>query len=402
MSSRVLVAHPSAELYGSDRVLLESVVGLIEHGYSVIVTVPTPGPLVHRLKSAGAQVILTPTPVLRKEFLSTSGLARLAGQFLTSAWPGLRLLRRSRPDVVLVNTVTIPLWLVLSKITRVPVICHVHEGESTASRVVKAAIAAPLMLTDAVIANSRFSVGVLTKSISRVESRAEVILNAIEGPPSEVPMRRSPDGPFRVAYFGRLSPRKGVDVAIAAVADLRGRGLPVSLDIVGDVFTGYGWYEAELREQVHVEGLEEIVTFHGFEPSIWSSLSDSDVVVVPSRGDEPFGNTAVESILGGRPVIVSGSSGLLEAAEGYECAQTVKPDDPVALADAIARVRADWSTLITRMAGDVALAQSRHAPARYHREIARIVDDVRARRAGRTTSRSSRPERVAGRRNDPR
>ena len=48
---------------------------------------------------------------------------------------------------------------------------------------------------------------------------------------------------------GRLSPRKGVDVALDAVGLLRRSGVDASLSVCGSVFPGYEWYEGELRER---------------------------------------------------------------------------------------------------------------------------------------------------------
>ena len=50
-------------------------------------------------------------------------------------------------------------------------------------------------------------------------------------------------------------------------------------------------------------------------------------MVVPSRVGEPFGNTAVEAALAGRPLIVSESSGLVEATHGLPGVHRVKPGD---------------------------------------------------------------------------
>ena len=55
---RVLVAHPGAELYGSDRVVLESVVAIVNAGAIVDVTVPETGPLIEELRRAGARVVV--------------------------------------------------------------------------------------------------------------------------------------------------------------------------------------------------------------------------------------------------------------------------------------------------------------------------------------------------------
>ena len=72
----ILVAHPGSELYGSDRVLLESVSGLLDDGWDVLVTVPADGPLVAELRRRGARVELCPSPVLRKSVLRPAGFAR--------------------------------------------------------------------------------------------------------------------------------------------------------------------------------------------------------------------------------------------------------------------------------------------------------------------------------------
>ncbi len=51
----VLLVHPGAELFGSDRMLLESAIGLIEAGARVVVALPSSGLLVPELRAAGAE-----------------------------------------------------------------------------------------------------------------------------------------------------------------------------------------------------------------------------------------------------------------------------------------------------------------------------------------------------------
>jgi glycosyltransferase involved in cell wall biosynthesis len=89
--------------------------------------------------------------------------------------------------------------------------------------------------------------------------------------------------------------------------------------------------------------------------------------------DEPFGNTAVEAVLAGRPLVASATSGLLEAAAGYAGAQSVTPDRPDLLADAVQRVVADWDRYRELADRDRALAQERHSVRRYRQQIVRIV-----------------------------
>ena len=64
----LLVVHPGAELYGADRVLLESATALATR-FTVTVAVPGPGPLVGELEARGVRVQTCPMPVLRNAAL---------------------------------------------------------------------------------------------------------------------------------------------------------------------------------------------------------------------------------------------------------------------------------------------------------------------------------------------
>lgn len=369
----VLVAHPGAELYGSDRVLLESVSALVADGWRVVVTVPVSGPLLAAIAERGAEVVLCPTPVLRKSVLRPLGMLRLLATTAAGWAAGWRLLSRERPAALYVNTMTIPLWQLLGRMRRVPVLSHVHEGEASASRLMRSILALPLFLSTSIIANSEFSRGVLADSFSRLGRRTRVVYNGVAGPPESRAARARLDSPVKVTYIGRLSPRKGVDVAIDALALLSARGVDARLDLLGSVFPGYEWYEAQLREQVKQKQLGHRVLFHGFTPSIWEVVGAGDLVIVPSRVDEPFGDTAVEAILSGRPVIASATSGLLEATAGYKTARTVTPGDPVALANGLQAAIERWGLSRAATVTDIETARRRHGPEVYRKTVAGIV-----------------------------
>ena len=372
-----LIAHPGAELYGSDRVMLETVAGLVQHGWRVVLAVPSDGPLLDGARRLGAEIELLEVPVLRKSVLKPGELPGFLGRSAV-AWRQVgRLLDRVRPDVVYVSTLTVPLWIARARARRVPVVAHVHESERQAPKALRAAIALPLRLADRVLVNSAFSRDSLTEIVPSLERRSVVVYNGVAGPSGTREAREDLDGGLRVVYVGRLSPRKGVDVAVDALAELVARGVDARLDLVGAVFTGYEWYERQLREQVAALGLEGRVTFHGFRPNVWATLADSDVAVVPSRLEEPFGNTAVEAVLAGRPVVVSAIGGLAEAIDGFASAIPIAPDDPQALADALQRIARSWSSFRRAAARFAPIAATRYSTEAYRRtvtdEIVRVL-----------------------------
>ncbi len=369
---RVLVAHPGAELYGSDRVLLESVEALARRS-DVTVALPGPGPLRAELEARGARVVTCPAPVLRKAALRPRGAARLVADAVRGLVPAYRLLRRHGTDGVYVSTLTVPSWVVLARLARRRVVCHVHEAERSAPRSLRRAMALGPALSHRVVVNSRFSLDVLTDVAPRLRGRSTVLSNGVPGPGTVVPARDRLDGPVRLLFVGRLSPRKGPQVALAALRELVDRGVDARLALLGSVFEGYEWFEAELRAAASEGGLAGRVDFLGFTPDVWPHLAAADVVLVPSVVDEPFGNTAVEAVLAARPLVVSATSGLVEAAAGYASAQAVDPGRPAVWADAVERVVTAWPEHRRAALEDAAVARGRHAPERYRAALADVV-----------------------------
>lgn len=376
MSRTVLIAHPGAELYGSDRMVLESLRSLTGESQRAVLVVPTRGPLVEAAASEGYEVLICSTPVISKAALGPAGLLALLRATARALLPGWRLLGSVKPDVVLVNTLTPPLWLLLARLRGIPTISHVHEGEASASALVRRLLYLPLVLADSVVVNSRFSLGVLAGAAPWLVRRSSVVLNAVEGPQQVLAPRARVTGDLRMLFVGRLSARKGPHVAIEAVRRLRDRGVPVRLQLLGAASHGYEWYDRQLRDAVRSAGLESKVDFLGFLPDIWDVVQEADIVLVPSTVDEPFGNTAVEARLAARPLIVSDISGLREASAGTGAVRRVPPSDPEALADAVESLLLHWDDereqAITG-AEDARLSFSRE---RYAHELQAAVDHL--------------------------
>jgi glycosyltransferase involved in cell wall biosynthesis len=147
---------------------------------------------------------------------------------------------------------------------------------------------------------------------------------------------------LRILLVGRVSPHKGTDVTVEAMALLRRGGSKATLDVVGSVFGGYEWFEERVRALIRAEGLEDSVHLNGFHRDAWDAYRQSDIAVVPSLV-EPFRNSSVEAQLAGVPVIVTDAQGLPETVDAGRCGTIVPAGDPAALADAIRALDEDWS-----------------------------------------------------------
>lgn len=373
---RILVAHPGSQLYGSDRVALDSIRAMVERGWEVTLTTPTSGPLTRKARELGARTVSIDVPVLRKSVLNPLGLLQLLWQTIRSLVPAVRLARRSGADGIYISTVTVPFWSIIGRVAGRPMVCHLHEAEAGAPGIVRKLIARPVLLSRLVISNSDFSLRTLMADLGSRRPRSRVILNPIPVEGSTTEPRAELRPPVQILFVGRLSPRKGPQVAVAAVEELTSRGLDVSLSLLGDTFTGYEWFERQLHEMVELAGLQENVRFLGFRDDVWPYLAATDIVVIPSTVPEPFGNTAVEAVVARRPVVASAIGGLVQAVGDYPSARLVEPDSPTDLADALAGIIADWDQFRGDAGPAADVARERHSFDRYAEKLTEVLTDA--------------------------
>ena len=275
-----------------------------------MVAANAPGRLSSRLVQLGATIEQLEFPVLRRSSASGGGMVALAVTAVRSLPRLVKAIRWLRPEVLYVNTVTLPWWLAAGRLARVPTICHVHEAEARDSRAVRRALTMPLLLAAVVIANSRTTKDTLLEVVPQLAPRIRQVSNGVEAPDRQ-PVPSSMRPPFRLTVVGRLSPRKAPDVALEAAALLRGRGYDVTLDLVGTPVKGMEWFEQQLVTRAAQPDLAGSVTFSGYVSPIWPALDRSDVVLAPSLG-ESFGNAVVEGQMARRPVIATALQGHLE------------------------------------------------------------------------------------------
>jgi glycogen synthase len=165
----------------------------------------------------------------------------------------------------------------------------------------------------------------------------------------------APGGTRLIVCAGRLEYEKGMHVLLAALRRLRARGRDVRLALVGE-----GTYRSGLEARVDELRLRRSVTFTGFADRVALPrlLHAADVVAVPSLY-EPFGLIALEAMAAGTPVVASAVGGLTEHVTDGRTGLLVPPDDPAALAAALARVLDDDPLAATITAGGRACAAER-------------------------------------------
>lgn len=375
----LVVANPSADVYGSDLQMLESVSSMIDRGWEVTIVTPDDGPLIPMIRARGAAVHFGDYPVLRRADASLLGVLRLAVAGVRSILRLRRLVAELAPDVVYVNTVTLPWWIAASRLARTPVVCHVHEAEESDPAFVRLALNAPLLAAHALIIISTSAMRATTGLLPPLRRRAHLVYNGVPAPEHVAPAPDPASRPFRLVCVARLSPRKGNDVAVEATAILRRRGHDVTLDLCGTPFAGYEWFERQLRDRADQPDLAGAVTFSGYVSPVAPALQRAHVALAPSLR-EPFGNAVVEAQLSERPIVAAAAMGHLETVQDRETGLLVEPGSAEAMADAVESLIED-----PRLAARIARAgrersEREYSPARYGTEIAALLEQAAARR----------------------
>jgi glycosyltransferase involved in cell wall biosynthesis len=331
----ILLTHPSADLYGSDRMALLALRALVKKGHTVTAVVPDDGPLISKMRESRASVIIADTPVLRKSDLRPLGVLSLLWKSLASQFRIARIIHSVNPDVVYVNTIVQPWWIAGSKFQRRRVVVHVREAEGQLSRVLQTMINAPLMLADVILCNSKSTRREIISVLPVSRKPVLVVYNGKDWSEYQCrrPVRIADDTgtPHRLTVIGRLSPRKGQDIAVQALSEIVSKGTDATLTLVGGIFPGYEWYEEDLKRTVADLGLADRVRLVGFQDDISTALDQTDVAIVPSR-IEPFGTVAAECMAAGRLTIVADVQGLVEIVANGHNGLTFRADDHQALA----------------------------------------------------------------------
>ena len=194
----------------------------------------------------------------------------------------------------------------------------------------------PMMLQRALWQRWRHVIDQVVALSTRMKRRLEAEgVGPVEVVPNGVPERpaRPPlAGPPTVAYAGRLSPEKGVDALLEALARVAQTVPDVRLLIAGQ-----GPEEDALRAAARRLGLDGRVVWLGHlaRDAMEGHFEEAWVQAVPSRWEEPFGNVSTEAMMRGTAVIASAVGGQTDIVEDGVTGALVPPDDVDALAAAL-------------------------------------------------------------------
>jgi glycosyltransferase involved in cell wall biosynthesis len=186
-----------------------------------------------------------------------------------------------------------------------------------------------IQLTDRVVTITeslrRFTVERVGAPADKVET-IHYGLDDLPEPWGENAPDRVPAGARIALAVARLTPQKGIDVAVHALAKLPE---DVVLVVLGD-----GPERVRLEQLARALGVEGRLFLQGRVPDVAAWLERATLLVHPARW-EGFGLGVLEAMLAGLPVVASNVSSLPELVVDAETGYLVMPDDPSALAGGV-------------------------------------------------------------------
>jgi glycosyltransferase involved in cell wall biosynthesis len=330
----ILCVHPNRELYGSDRVFLQTLRALRAKWPNAAITAVLPGcgPLTEAVREITPDVQVDDLFVLRRSRLSNLllELPLLFGRILAAR----RMM--SRYDMTYISTSVAVDFILASRGTSANTVIHVHELPTGIARIVFSSL---LWFSKASLV---FISEQSQKSFLGIShKRQNVIWNgtqALKLPPVSAYVGR----PLHVLLIGRFNAWKGQSLLIDAVALLTPeQRASVKVRLLGSVFEGQEHFRSKILADIDRHRLHESVEVLPFDPDPRAHYAWADIVAVPSTQPEPFGLVAIEAMSAGRAVLAADHGGLSEIVDHEVTGLKVTPRDAVAWSQALARYLRD-------------------------------------------------------------
>jgi glycosyltransferase involved in cell wall biosynthesis len=385
---KILYLHTTSEIGGSDVSLVRLVEGLDPARYQAVVVLPSEGPLVARLRDAGAVVHVMPALLKLTSRQGRRYLARFGLNMPRAVRALAALIRREQIALVHTNTIHNLYGGPAARLAGVPHVWHIREivwqyGSLRALELFMVRhLSTRIIVTSEAVAAMFGPPGERPASLVMIANGIEVerFRPHVPGTPRLVrqALGVADDEPL-VGIVCRLDMWKGVDVFLDAAARVAAVRPRVQFVVVGGAIIGQEAYARSLEMRAETLGLSGRVRFTGWTygpaamPEVHRAL---DVLVLASSEPEPFGLVVVEAMATGVPVVATAHGGPADIVVDGVTGTLVPPRDPAAMAAAICALVDDPAAAARMGAAGRVRACERYSAAQYLAGVQAVYADV--------------------------
>jgi glycosyltransferase involved in cell wall biosynthesis len=245
---------------------------------------------------------------------------------------GFELVHAHTPRSLLAGTVA-------AREAGVPLLYHVHSptGSDSTRRLqnfVNARMERWLLRRAAKLIAVSPSLAELMIAEGFAADRVVYVPNGVPGVPKVA--RRRPIGTWTLGMAALFRPRKGIEILLSALAQLRSQGHDVRLHAIGPFETPA--YEEEVHALVLQLGIADAIHWTGFVSDVHAKLHEVDLFVLPSLFGEGLPMVVLEAMAAGLPMVASRVEGIPAAIRDGIDGVLVEAGNPEALSKAIGEI----------------------------------------------------------------
>lgn len=313
---KILLLHSSSDVYGASKIFLGTVQLLKKRNHDVWVVLSEDGPLVKKLASAGATVLMVRLGILRRKYFNPLGIINRIATLLRARKQLQELIRKEKIELVYSNTTGVLAGAFAARNCGVRHIWHVHE-----------IIENPFWLKQLLgHLMNRYAVGIIAVSEAVKQSwesvlpaeRITVIQNGIDYSPyleHEQTLTKElqlPTAAIVIGMVGRVHYWKGQSYFLKIAGQLHQKHPSLHFLLAGDAYPGYEYLYQEMQTQIETLQLSDVVHNLGFREDIPAVMQTIDLLLLPSQQPDPFPTVILEAMASAKPVIATHFGGAVE------------------------------------------------------------------------------------------